>query len=119
LANGTAAAAGPQKLTIPTAIAPDKLYLGGSWGLNPEYAEASSSASITLSYHSKNVYIVASADGTAPAVVEILIDGVHSSTVSIDGNKVYTLVKGASWGAHRIDLIIKSGTLRAYTFTFG
>jgi len=132
LGNGAQSVPGPQTLTIPAQLAPDTFYLGGAWNFLSEYAESSGQAQVALSYNSKNVYIVASsAKASVPVVAKVLLDGkpipasmmgadvAADGTVTISGDRLYTLVKGAAFGAHRLDLIITSGSLDAYTFDFG
>jgi cytochrome c biogenesis protein CcdA/thiol-disulfide isomerase/thioredoxin len=132
LGNGAQGSAGKQTLTIPTLLAPDMFYLSGTWNFKDEYAEATAGARVALSYNAKDAYFVASsAAGTGSVVAQVLLDGAPISknmmgadvsadgTITIAANRLYAIVKGSAFGAHRLDLIIKSGTLDAYTFTFG
>jgi thiol-disulfide isomerase/thioredoxin len=133
LANGTFFVNGNQSLTTPTADAIDsnKLYLGGTWDFEDQYAKnLTSGATITYEYNAGNVYIVA-AGTPAGIVVDVTQDGqpvsaadagsdVHNGKVIISGNKLYNLVKNADGGGeHTLQLIIESPGLQAYTFTFG
>jgi cytochrome c biogenesis protein CcdA/thiol-disulfide isomerase/thioredoxin len=130
LANGTQGEAGNQNLTLPT-TAPtlNQLYLGGLWNFQGEYAETSDpSAKILYNFDAKNMYMVAtSANG---AKLKILLDGqpiganggvdvAPDGTVTVQANRLYSLVNLPDYGTHTLEIEVESGTLDAYTFTFG
>ena len=128
LGNGAQGKTGTQTFTTPSDIALNTLYLGGSWTVTPEFAEAHPGASITYRYAAKSVYFVASSPGTA--VVEIMIDGkpidasmrgadVKDSKATISENRLYKIVEDQGGAVHTLEMRIESGTLDAYTFTFG
>ncbi len=129
LANGQQNVSGVQELSIPDNISLDNLYLAGSWNFNPEYAETSDvNAKIVYKYDAKNLYFVASS--ALGANVKIILDGKPLTTdrgadVNADGtatikeNRLYNIVNGSSYGTHTIEIDVVSGTLDAYTFTFG
>jgi hypothetical protein len=130
LANGQPNVAGVQELSIPDSILLNNLYLAGSWNFNPEYAETSEkNAKIVYQYDAKNLYFVAS--GNPNATLKILLDGKPvnqnemgtdmnaDGTVSVKENRLYNIIAGSSYGKHTIEIDIESGTLDAYTFTFG
>jgi hypothetical protein len=113
------------------AIGLNKLYLGGTWDFEDQYAKnLTSGATITYEYNAGNVYIVA-AGAPAGTVVDVMQDGqplsaadagsdVHNGKVTISGNQLYNLVKNAGGGGeHTLQLIIQSPGLQAFTFTFG
>jgi thiol-disulfide isomerase/thioredoxin len=116
LANGQKGVNGTQNLLIPTDIEPNSLYLGGAWNFNDEYAASGVGAEAVFEYKAKNVYMVASGEG---AVLEVYLDGKLDSTVKIQDEKLYPLVQGADYSAHVLKFKVKSGTLKAFTFTFG
>lgn len=130
LGNGTPGAQGIQKFSLPSSPTPNTLYLGGTWNVSSEYAEASVGASVLYYYSSSDVYFVATNKG-GPVVVQILRDGKPVGTfagadvdpttgeATIDGDRLYTLVHDKTPGAHTIEIRIIKGTLDAYTFTFG
>lgn len=129
LANGTQGRAGVQTLTIPTAIDLNQLYLGGTWNFTPEYAETSDpTASIRYEFRSQNVYMVAA--GSQTATVRVLLDGkpigtnagdgvLKDGTMVVSADKLYKLVHLETPGIHTLEIQLMSGTLDAYTFTFG
>ena len=53
------------------------------------------------------------------AELEVYLDGKLQNTIKIKEETLYTLVKGADYGVHSLDLKVKSGNLKAFTFTFG
>jgi cytochrome c biogenesis protein CcdA/thiol-disulfide isomerase/thioredoxin len=130
LGNGTPGTEGAQNFTLPDFPQANTLYLGGSWNIKPEYAAASSGASILYVYASSNVYMVAAPEG-ASAKIHVLLDGkplgalsgadvdAAASTVTVSGDRLYTLVHAATPGIHVLRIQIIDGTLDAYTFTFG
>jgi cytochrome c biogenesis protein CcdA/thiol-disulfide isomerase/thioredoxin len=129
--NGTPGVTGTQNFTTPATLSPDTFYLGGSWDVEQEYAQAKS-ASSTLSYTftADNMYMVAaSADGSA-VTATILIDGkpippqwqgadVKNSTLTITGSRLYSLYSNSILGRHRIDILFNRPGVQAFTFTFG
>ncbi|HVZ75784.1 MAG TPA: redoxin domain-containing protein [Candidatus Paceibacterota bacterium] len=132
LGNGQQGVAGAQAFTLPqSAPAPNTLYLGGAWTVAPEYAEGGAGADILYQYSAHDIYMVAAPAGGAPAVVRVLLDGKPvgalagsdvdpaSGTATIDSDRLYKLAHDVSPGIHTIEIEVVSGTLDAYTFTFG
>ena len=125
LANGNQGVLGTQTFAVPnvTQIKPNGLYLSGVWNFEGEYAENTDMASkIFYNYSSKNVYFVAAANTTiAPqgVKVRVIVDGILQKTVTIEANMLYSIVEGAGYGEHKLELDIEGPGLDAYTFTFG
>lgn len=139
LGNGTRGVTGTQTFTKPTAgnVAQHVLYLGGTWNVQPEYAEsASAGATITLSYKAQNVFFVAKAAGNSGAngvTIKITRDGKAlgaeagedvkmvggESTALIKEARLYKLIEDKAVGEHTIEITIPAGALEAFTFTFG
>jgi thiol-disulfide isomerase/thioredoxin len=138
LGNGNQGMAGMQTLNLPTSPMPNTLYLGGIWNFTDQYAEnTGTSADIVFNYSAKNVYIVAAAGATNLAAskngvkLKILIDGQPISaaqagtdvaadgTVTITGNRLYSIVNGTDYGTHVLHIQVEGPGLDAYTFTFG
>lgn len=128
LGNGTQATQGVQKLVAPTTSTLNTLYLDGTWGIAPEYAQTTGPSSrIIFRYKSKDVYMVLSAEQGAD--VEVLQDGVRVSgeagedvstgMMHVQNERLYKIIHNSAPGEHTLELRIKSGTLKAYTFTFG
>ena len=117
LANGEQNKEGEQTLTIPNNIILNKLYLGGKWNIFPEYASAGAGGEIVFKYKSKNIYMTAGSKSGAE--VEVYLDGKLNKTINIKSETLYTLIEGTNYNEHTLRLKIKSGTLEAFTFTFG
>ncbi len=129
LANGKPGAVGNQTLTVPMITQFNKLYLGGSWYFDDQYASNNAmSATITYKYTSGKVYFVAAAP--KGVTVEVLQDGkpvtsaagsdVQNGKVFIQASRLYNLINNPDGsGTHTLELIIDSPGLEAFTFTFG
>jgi hypothetical protein len=130
LANGTQNAVGDQTLTQPMIMGLNKLYLGGSWYFDNQYASNNAtSATIIYKYTAGKVYFVAAAPRGVN--VEVLQDGkpitnaaagadVRDGKVFIQESRLYDLVDNPDGsGTHTLELIIDSPGLEAFTFTFG
>jgi cytochrome c biogenesis protein CcdA/thiol-disulfide isomerase/thioredoxin len=116
LANGTVYKVGSQTLVVPEEIEKNKLYLNGTWNITTELAE-SVGGDIIFEYEAKNVYMVASS--LLGADVEVYVDGKLHKNIHIKNETLYKIVEGSSYGEHVLKIKIKSGTLKAFTFTFG
>lgn len=141
LANGKSGVPGTQTLVAPrvtntsasdtSTIELNKLYLGGTWNFQSEYASTKATnvtaaggsgvaqPSIIFKYNTKNVYMVLSGSGTASAQVGVYLDGVKTKTLTVKDQQLYTVVEGKDYGVHIVELRVESGSLDAYTFTFG
>ncbi len=128
LGNGQPGKNGVQNLVLPKESPKNILLLGGVWNFSPEYIEGKMESVIRYAFQSKEVYFVAeSAEG---ATLEILldgkpIDGLRGGDVSQEGmvqvkdSRLYHLVSLPNSSGHLLEIRVKSGTLKAYTFTFG
>ncbi len=117
LANGNAGQTGEQTLTIPSSASFNKLYLGGTWSMTPEYAENKSAGNIVFNYEAKNVYITA---GSAQSVeVEIYKDEVFFKKIIIKEETLYSLIQDTDYGKHILRIVVPKAGLQAFTFTFG
>lgn len=118
LANGQKGVEGSQDFVLPSIITKNALYLDGTWMIAHEYAESSNgTGKIVFKYDAKNVYMVASSD--AGAQVDIYKDDVFVESLDIKDEKLYDIIKGDDYGTHKLEIDIKSGKLKAFTFTFG
>jgi len=116
LGNGDTGVSGEQNLAIPSEIYKNQLYLGGLWNITPEHAEGAPQGEIVFKYEAKNVYMVASGES---AEVEVYLDGVLKDTIVVSNETIYQLIQGNDYGIHTMMLKVKSGKLKAFTFTFG
>lgn len=129
LGSGVSGKSGTQILTIPGGIRRNVLYLSGTWTFSPEYAEnAGAGARIVYKYKARDVYFVASS--AAGATVQVFVDGEAATSfagadvardgmVEIKDNRLYKLIHGPDYSEHTLEIRVESGTLQAYTFTFG
>lgn len=116
LKNGTAGVLGSQPLVIPEVTTSQGVYLDGTWNITSEYAEGGKGNKIVLSFTAGAVHFVAS--GSESATVSITLDGVDKGEMTISKETIYDIVKDVPNGMHTLNMTVKSGTLRAYTFTF-
>lgn len=129
LGNGTSNISGEQTFKLPESFSKNTLYLSGKWYLNSEYAESKEvGAKIIYKYKAKEVYFVASS--ASGATLKILVDGkpiglfagadvAPAGAVKVQENRLYKLIHGSDYSEHTLEIQIESGTLEAYTFTFG
>ncbi len=129
LANGKKFTSGIQALQVPDTLKSNVLYLSGIWNFVDESAEASSGAEIVYRYTAKNVYLVASSD--QGSIIEVYRDGKlvsseagedvdkNTGTISVGQNRLYKLIEDSDYGTYILKIKIKSGTLKAFAFTFG
>ena len=128
LGNGAPGVAGTQTLALPVSTDPNTLYLGGTWNFVPEYAEGKAGTSVEFEYQARDMYLVASS--AAGATLKITLDGnpvgasagadvAADGTLHVQENRLYKIVHTADYGIHTLKIEVQSGTLDAYTFTFG
>ncbi len=118
LGNGARNTTGTQQLSTTATTYANLIYLDGIWNFTNEYVQSmSAGGKITYKYSAKNVYLVASAE--TPVEITILIDGKVSGRQIIKENVLYTIVEGADYGDHTLEIITDAPGLMAYAFTFG
>lgn len=113
--------------TLPNNRKLNTLYLGGTWDLTDESATAIKDAVVVYKYNAKEVYLVAGAD--TEVEVEVWQDGqlvgnsggenVLNSTVRIQKNRLYKLIKNEVAGEHTLELRVKRTGVAFFAFTFG
>ena len=115
--------------TIPNTINENQFYLDGTWeNLEGSMKLVSESGSIKLSYHAKQVNIVA---GTSlPANIEVYLDDMPISSpyggfdvlggnTLVDSHKLYNIVTSPNSERHTLELRILKPGFEIFTFTFG
>jgi len=111
----------------PTTIDTNKIYLVGTWDIQPEYAEAvSNDAEIIYGYHAMKVFLVMSSDKTNR--IEVIQDesrvkeeaGIHvkNGYVDVQKDQLYRLIENETYGSHILEIKVQPG-LKAFAFTFG
>lgn len=129
LSNGKPRVSGIQKFDLPIGVVKNRLNLSGEWNIQDEYSENISNPSeIIFRYEGKAVYFVARSE--KGAVIKIGRDGKplgqeRGEDVSDDGSihiqedRLYKLINDTEYGEYTLEIIIESGSLQAFTFTFG
>lgn len=117
LANGKQRLIGKQNISLPENFQLNQLYLNGEWNINEEYSEGGVSTSIVFFYSAKDVYMVLS--GERGTEIDVYIDDKFSKSMSVNEEKLYTIFGGSNYGERKLEVKVKKGNLRAFTFTFG
>ncbi len=99
---------------LPPHLALNDLAYGGNWLVEPERIVAGHGARLQLAYLARKVYVVLGGTGT----MTVRVDGQLSSSIRVDGDRLYTAVDRARSGRHLLELRFSPGVL-AYSFTFG
>jgi cytochrome c biogenesis protein CcdA/thiol-disulfide isomerase/thioredoxin len=110
-------------------LAVNDFAYSGSWSIAAQPATAVSAAGVDVEFQAKNVYLVLSSAGERPRGVQVLLDGhpisaaeagadVHAGSVSVTGQRLYTLVSLPRDERHRLGLRFAAG-VSGYAFTFG
>jgi thiol-disulfide isomerase/thioredoxin len=95
-------------------LADNELTYGGRWKVEDERAIAGAGAVLRLDYRARNVYLVLTGKGS----VRVLVDGKPERTVTVAGDKLYTLVERPEIDDHLLELRFSPG-VAGYAFTFG
>lgn len=125
LANGRQGINGRANFTVPEDIQNNRLYLGGNWKIQPEYARNRGEGEIILRYTARNVNMVLEGNATVnvyqngQAVREDGGSSVENSTLKVDDERLYRVVENQGYGTNTLRLEVEKGRLDAYTFTFG
>ncbi|MDB5224567.1 MAG: thiol-disulfide isomerase, partial [Candidatus Adlerbacteria bacterium] len=129
LGNGIQHSPGVQTFKAPATVAPNTLYLDGTWNIGDEFAEnTTANAGISFHYKAKGVYFVASS--AQGSTLTIYVDGKVISTdkgadvdlkgqVHVKEPRLYKLIEHVSQQEHVIQIKVEKPGLDAYTFTFG
>ncbi len=97
----------------------NQFALRGRWSINNESAmPVSPGASIEAGFQAANVYLVLTSAHNMPRQVSVLLDGRRVNTVTVQGEKLYTLVSLPSAQQHALTVDVPPG-VSAYDFTFG
>ncbi len=116
LANGTQGKSGEQTFVVPQNIISGGLYLGGTWDIKDEYAEAKTDATITYNFYAKDVFMVASAESEKKLIIKI--DGKESKTLTVKDSTLYHIASLDTASKHLLEISVPAG-VKAFTFTFG
>ncbi len=107
----------------------DAFAYTGTWNISEQPAVAVAGAGIEANVEGKHVYLVLSSAGKVPRHVEVLLEGhripaadagadVHNGIVTVQGERLYTLVSLPHDEHHHLTLRFEPG-VTGYSFTFG
>jgi cytochrome c biogenesis protein CcdA/thiol-disulfide isomerase/thioredoxin len=114
---------------LPGNLGLSEFAYGGTWKIAGQPAEAVANASVGVGFEAKHVYLVLSSRDDRPRTVEVLLDGrpiparyagsdVHGGRVTVQGERLYTLVSLPRDEQRRLTLRFSPGVV-GYAFTFG
>jgi cytochrome c biogenesis protein CcdA/thiol-disulfide isomerase/thioredoxin len=95
-------------------LALHQLAFDGRWRLEAERAVAGVGARLRLRFRARDVHLVLSGRGT----VQVLVDGRPEGSVRVQGDRLYTLLRGSSTREGLLELRFAPG-VAGYAFTFG
>ena len=90
------------------------LSYAGTWRVGPERIVAGKDARLRLHFQARFVYIVLGGRGT----VRTRVDGKPTGSVTVNADRLYTVVSGAAPRNGVLELRVSPG-VTAYAFTFG
>ncbi len=107
----------------------DTFAYSGTWNISEQPAVAVANAGIEANVEGRHVYLVLSSAGKVPRHVEVLLEGhripaadagadVHDGIVTVQGERLYTLVSLPHDERHHLTLRFEPG-VTGYAFTFG
>ena len=99
-------------------LPPNHFAFGGVWKVDDEPATAVEDATIDVQFTARRVFLVMSSKDGKPRHVKVEVDGKPSRTVTVTGQRLYTLVDMDDVGEHRLSLRFDPG-VSGYAFTFG
>jgi cytochrome c biogenesis protein CcdA/thiol-disulfide isomerase/thioredoxin len=112
---------GPVNFTLPAGAADlpvDAWGFTGNWTVQDPDAVAGPDAGLALHYRGRHVYMVLAPPPGQPPTTVTVTDGTSTQTVTVDGNRLYTVWDDTGSASGIITLHLSPGTI-AYTFTFG
>jgi cytochrome c biogenesis protein CcdA/thiol-disulfide isomerase/thioredoxin len=112
----------------PEALRPNQLAYVGRWTVGAEGATAAGRSALELDFHAKRVFLVLGSPA-GPRRVGVLLDGhpipdrlagsdVRAATLTVDRQRLYSLVDLPGAGRHQLKLRFPPG-VSGYAFTFG
>jgi cytochrome c biogenesis protein CcdA/thiol-disulfide isomerase/thioredoxin len=100
-------------------LALNEFALHGDWRITSQYATPTApGASIEAGFQAAHVYLVLTSNGNVPRTVHLLLDGHPLNAVTVQGQRLYTLVSLPQAESHVLTVEAPPG-VRAYDFTFG
>ncbi len=99
---------------LPAKLGQNELAYGGRWTVGKERIVAGRGAVLRLAYRARKAHLVLAGAGT----VQVLVDGRPTGSVTVEGDRLYTLVERPEIADHLLELRFSRG-VEAYAFTFG
>jgi cytochrome c biogenesis protein CcdA/thiol-disulfide isomerase/thioredoxin len=100
--------------TFPATLARDHFAYAGTWTVQSQRIVAGAHARLRLHFHARSVHLVLGGKGR----VSVAVAGRPDHTVSVEGDRLYTLASYPSTHDGTIELAFTPG-VQAYAFTFG
>lgn len=97
-----------------------KIVTTGSFLQSEEFTHPKTNATLTYRFYAKNVYLVMRpTTANLTGRVRVLLDGKLQKEVTIDTDKLYTLIELSKAGAHELKLEFLDDNVDLFAFTFG
>lgn len=117
------------QFTAPKGLSKNTFSFEGGWTLGEERAMPTEKSTLTFNFTAKNVFLVVRTNGGS-GKARVYLDGkligqteagddVKSSTVTVESDRLYNLVKLPGAGNHLLKLEFLDNKLELYAFTFG
>ncbi len=100
--------------SFPPALGQNELAYSGRWKVEAQRIVAGADARLRLHFHAHNVFLVLGGTGR----VTVLVNGRQQRVVTVDADRLYTLVSGTRLQDALLELRFSPG-VTAYAFTFG
>ena len=91
----------------------------GTWDYSDEYAHPSSGAVLTLDFNAKDAFLVMAPADSLPGRVKVFLDDELQTTITVDSDKLYDLVRLPAPGSHKLRLEFLDSNINLFAFTFG
>jgi len=126
-----ASIAKPLLFSFPKDVPQNKFAYSGIWTLEPDYGKPEQGSKLKLNFDSQNVFLVMRPEKIGQeSKVKVLLDGepissdqagqdVKDGIVTINQDRLYTLVKLARQEKHLLTLEFLDGFVQIFAFTFG
>lgn len=109
----------PTVFSAPREIPLNGFAYMGTWTLGKEQAMPSENASLISHFDATNVYLVMRPRAGKPGRVRVILDGNVNGIITIDGDRLYTIIKLPKEEQHMLKLEFLDNNIELYAFTFG
>jgi len=91
----------------------------GQWDYTDESAHPSSGSALTLDFNAKDAFLVMAPADSLPGRVKVFLDDELQTTITVDSDKLYDLVRLPAPGSHKLRLEFLDSNINLFAFTFG